>query len=547
VVRLRALIVEDNADDAELVLRQLTRGEFVVTSQRVENGAGLRDALDGFEWDIVLADYSLPGFSGLEALRILNGRGIDLPLILVSGAIDVSTALAALKMGAKDFVFKDDLLRLPSVVGRAIAEASQRAQRRATEIERDRALGELREANSQLTAFARLTDFPLQKLTMDQVIANILARILKAVGADGAAVLLAMDIDGLVTAGALGPGADNPSLSEFRTRLGESIVAGNRPVYIADVAADDRTTSDGVRDSGVRSIIGVPMHYAGRVVGVLHLDWITGIEPPPWQLPLLEMAADGCAIAIENSRLFQHEHHIADTLQRALLSASISIPGIDVGHFYGSATEEVMVGGDFYDVFEITSGHVAFSIGDVSGKGLGAAPVTALVKNSLRVLAIDGHHANVVMNRSNEVVSRFTDSETLITGIFGVLDLTTGGLTYCCAGHPPAAIVGPLGVRMLTEHGPVLGAIRGAIYPSAQECLVPGESIVLYTDGLTEARNPSGVFYGDARLMSFLEVLKDSSPQDIAKRLFDEIWEFSAGKLRDDIAVLVLRPRAKHN
>ncbi len=540
---LRVLVVEDSADDAELVLRQLARADFDVTSRRVEDARGLSDALNTCEWDIVLADYNLPGFSGLEALHTLNERCLDVPLILVSGAIDVPTALEAMKMGARDFVFKDDLLRLPSVVRREIAEASQRIQRRAAEAERDQALGELQEANAQLAAIAQLTDLPLREMTMDQLLTTLLERVVEAIGADGAAVILSREDGTLIAVGAVGHDATGADHAELRMRFAGLVASQNQPVYVADVTADDRVAEPGVPGSGVRSALGVPMHYAARLTGVLYVDWLAATEPPPWEVSLLEMAADGCAIAIENARLFQHEHNIAETLQRALLSASISIPSVDVGHFYGSATEEVLVGGDFYDVFETTPGCIAFSIGDVSGKGLGAASVTALVKNSLRALAVDGHAPDVVMNKSNEVVSRFTSTETFITGIYGILDLVSGDLTYCSAGHPPAAIVGPAGVRMLTEHGPVLGAIRGAIYPSAQETLRMGESIVLYTDGLTESRDLAGAFYGDDRLLSFLETLRDAAPQDIATRIFEEIWAFSSGKLRDDIAVLVLRPR----
>jgi sigma-B regulation protein RsbU (phosphoserine phosphatase) len=248
-------------------------------------------------------------------------------------------------------------------------------------------------------------------------------------------------------------------------------------------------------------------------------------------------------VAIENARIYEHEHTSSETLQRALLSELTAVPSLDVGHFYGSATVETLVGGDFFDVFETTPGRVAFSIGDVSGKGLRAASVTALVKSVLRALAIEGHTADIVMGKCNEVIRRFTDVETFITGFYGDLDVATGDLEYCNAGHPAPVIVGTGGLRPLETGGPILGALTGVAYISGHARIEPGESIVMYTDGLTEARSQEGDFYGEKRLMSFIAGSAEADPQDLATRLFEEVWEFSGGKLRDDIAVLVLRPR----
>ena len=290
-------------------------------------------------------------------------------------------------------------------------------------------------------------------------------------------------------------------------------------------------------------MLGVPMHYSGKVVGVLHIDWCRVVEPPAWQVPLLEIAADRCAVAIENARIYEHEHTVSETLQRALLPELAEVPGLEIGQFYGSATVDTLVGGDFFDVFEIAPGRIAFAIGDVSGKGLGAASVTALAKNVLRALAIEGHPADVVTARCNEVIRRFTADETFITAFYGTFDAAAYDLEYCNAGHPAPVIVGPAGPRLLRTGGPILGALEGAEYRDGHARIEPGESIVLYTDGLTEARDPDGGFYGEQRLVSFIAEIADDAPQDMATRLFEEVWAFSDGKLRDDIAVLVLRPR----
>src|SRR5688572_33126658 len=110
--RLRALIVEDNADDVSLVLRELRQGGYTVEHRVVETAAAMQKALDEQEWDIVLSDFSLPAFSGLEALEIARLRAAELPFILVSGTVGEEAAVAALKSGAGDYVMKSALRKL---------------------------------------------------------------------------------------------------------------------------------------------------------------------------------------------------------------------------------------------------------------------------------------------------------------------------------------------------------------------------------------------------------------------------------------------------
>lgn len=543
-VPLRVLLVEDNPDDAELVLRALSRAEFDVRSRRVEDATSLIDALGTAEWDIILADYNLPGFSGLEAIRIVSEQDADIPLILVSGAIDVPTALAAVKAGARDFVAKDDMQRLPSVVEREVEEAAQRRRRRLAETERDLALAELREANQQLAAFASLADIDIRGASTEHIVGEVLTRVAEAERADGATILI---LDGglLVTGGTVGTALGAEETVALGAGFAGIVAAEDKPHYVGDLRCDRPELEAALPGGEVRSTVAVPMHHAGRVSGVLRIDWCTPFEFLPWQLPLLQIAADRCATMIENSRLIEREHAIAETLQQVLLSASPNIPGLEVGQFYASATEETLVGGDFYDVFEIGDGRIAFSIGDVSGKGLDAARVTALLKNTIRALAVEGTATDEVLNRGNEVVCRFTDPEVFITAVYGLLDPATGELTYSSAGHPPPVVLGAEGARMLAAHGPLLGAFPGARFPIAETRLAHGESVVLYTDGLTEAKNPSGVFFGEDRLKASLELLGSAGtmPQQVATDLFEQVWEFSAGKLRDDIAIVVLRPR----
>jgi len=132
---LKVLVVEDSRDDAELVLLELKRAGYAVASARVASGEGMKAALAGGTWDLVLSDYRMPGFSGIDALRILEATGLELPFVLVSGAIGEEEAVAAMKAGAHGFVAKHNLSRLGLVVERELKDAKARKARRQAEEE----------------------------------------------------------------------------------------------------------------------------------------------------------------------------------------------------------------------------------------------------------------------------------------------------------------------------------------------------------------------------------------------------------------------------
>ncbi len=130
---LRALLVEDSADDAKLLLRELKRSGFTVTHQRVDTAVALREALRSQVWDIVLSDWTMPGFNGLEALAIVRASGLDRPFILVSGTIGEDIAVDAMRAGANDYFLKSQLTRLGPAVNRELREATSRQARRASD------------------------------------------------------------------------------------------------------------------------------------------------------------------------------------------------------------------------------------------------------------------------------------------------------------------------------------------------------------------------------------------------------------------------------
>ena len=235
---------------------------------------------------------------------------------------------------------------------------------------------------------------------------------------------------------------------------------------------------------------------------------------------------------------------LAQTLQQSLLPPAIPrIPGLDVAAVYRPAGRGDEVGGDFYDVFEGREGEWILSIGDVRGKGAGAAVVTVLARYTLRATAIRVQEPAVVLETLNDVLLREEDDASCTVG-YARVQCQPGQpcrITVACGGHPlpmlvrPAAPSTPVG-----EPGTLLGLLDVVEVSDVTITLQPGEAMVFYTDGVTEARGGRD-FFGEERLAALLDTLADSDAQAMAQRIVDVVVDFQDGDPRDDIAVLVLR------
>ncbi len=244
-----------------------------------------------------------------------------------------------------------------------------------------------------------------------------------------------------------------------------------------------------------------------------------------------------------NEKLFRG---IANTLQEALLSVPNSIPGLRFGHLYRSATSSTRVGGDFYDLFEIDNRKVGLLIGDVSGKGLKAATLTSVVKNTVRAHAFDRDPPATVMAKVNDCVLRVTDQTSWVSVFLAVYDRSTGTLTYCSAGHPPAVLLrreedAHNEASFLLTRSPAVGAFSEVEFVEDTAHLGPEDILVLYTDGVIEARR-EGVLFGDDRLIEALTGLDGRPAGDIPRLLLKIVQEYSAGRLGDDIALVAVSP-----
>ena len=357
------------------------------------------------------------------------------------------------------------------------------------------------------------------------------------------AALMVPDGDGWLLRRAVGLSArrDEAGIIACGGLVADVAARSTTPLLVTDPYADPRLDGDCLEAIGVHSLLAVSLRPYDKVAGVLlFIDPAEALGFSDCEVDFAARLSTSLSLAMENARLYAVEHRIADTLQAALLELPDSIPGITFAQRYRSATEATRVGGDFYDVFDLGGGRVGLIIGDVSGKGLEAAALTSFVKTTIKTHAFDGSAPAAVMAKANDVLIRSLLKASFVTVLFGVLETGTGRLSYCSAGHPPGIVKGPHDVSMmpLTE-SPVLGAFADMAFHERDVRLLPGDTLLFYTDGVTEARGPGGMF-GDERLLESIAASDAKGPDELATDVLDGVLAWTGGELRDDLALLAV-------
>ncbi len=254
--------------------------------------------------------------------------------------------------------------------------------------------------------------------------------------------------------------------------------------------------------------------------------------------------AGQAALAIDNARLYQQQKEFADTMQRSLLPrAQPDVEGLDVGEVYESSAH-VDVGGDVYDFLTLDDGRLAVVLGDVTGHGVEATADMAMAKFVFRSLAREHPEPGDFLAAANDVVVDEIAPGKFITMAYLAVDGIHGKVSCASAGHPPPRLVLPDGsVRGLDASGLVLGIDSGQEYVAVDHDLPSGSVVVIYTDGVIEARR-DGELYGVERLDELLAANRDLPPRELAVAVTESCRSFAGGDLGDDVAVVVIRRTA---
>lgn len=326
-------------------------------------------------------------------------------------------------------------------------------------------------------------------------------------------------------------------------RTGQAVLLG--PTEVADAvrrAASDRDQSELASRFSVDAAAVVPIQLRSEVLGVLILSTEGARSLDDDDLDLAVEIAHRAALAVSNARAYQQEHKIAESLQRALLPASVpAVPGLELAVRYVAATDGASVGGDWYDVLPFADGSTGLVVGDIVGHDIAASTSMGQVRSALRAYAYEDH---VSPGGTLARVDRLSDSLglSLATCVFGVLDLSSGTFRWSNAGHPPPLLVRAGRVTLLEEGaGVLLGVTDGEGTVDAAVEVRDGDVLVLYTDGLVERRGES-LHVGFQRLAAATQsaVARALAADSLCDALLDALLPPSSDR-DDDVALLVVR------
>ena len=230
---------------------------------------------------------------------------------------------------------------------------------------------------------------------------------------------------------------------------------------------------------------------------------------------------------------------IAKTIQNAALP--VAPPESPSYHLCAAMHAARDIGGDFYDYFQLDALHLAFLVADVSGKGVTAALYMMTAKTLIKDALIADHDPAAALTKVNAELCKNNQANMFVTAWVGVIDLETGVVTYANAGHnPPVAL--PSCAFVVEKSGPVLAFLDGVVYRSRTLRLAPGDTLFLYTDGVTEALDTKDALFGEDRLVSSLKVAVQAEPIAICNIVRVAVAAFAEGVPQaDDITVLALR------
>ena len=442
----------------------------------------------------------------------------------------------------------------------------------------------------ELDALYRLTSVLVRAQSLDQVLSAALDAALETLGLDAGSIVVVPE----VAADAAGQSLNRRDPADFATaqeaelqifasrglsdawlkcpeslsvdRVFDTLVMDGEIVAVEDLMADDRVLiQDLVATERVRGFITVGMAFRGTTLGALRLYTRAPRVFSELEIRLLQSIGQQAAVAVEQARLLETQRRerkirralrfASDVQHRMLPSEMPKRPKLDLAAGYIPSLE---LGGDFYDVFPLTGDAVGLTVGDVVGKGVAAALLMAAARASLRAFVEQCDDPADAVGRVNRALCRDTLESEFVTLWYGVADPEAGRLTFCSAGHEPPMLLrvpphrSPTRADLdeLAVGGLVAGIDPSQRYQSVAVDLHPGDTLLAYTDGLTDARDFAGERFGKDRLRrALLDILRER-PDAPAQHIVDQVtWTIrrftGLARRTDDQTLVVMRYDAR--
>jgi len=330
----------------------------------------------------------------------------------------------------------------------------------------------------------------------------------------------------------------------------DRVLDGRESLLIRDAQMDPHLREhESIVLQKIHSLLAVPLQTDNRVLGLIYAD-ATQREFTREDLNLLTVLANVAAIRLEHARLAQievaermlnYELQQAMQIQQGLLPADApNIQGLELA---GSSVACRGVGGDYFDYVPFEDGRLGLLVGDVAGKGMAAALLMSSLQARVEILLPGTTNLAATLTRLNQAVCAKCPGNRFITFFAAILDPATGELRYGNAGHNPALVVRADGrIERLDTAGMVLGILKHSRYEELHTTLAPGDLLVLYSDGVTEAVNPAGEEFDEKRLEEVVLARRGGAAQEIAAAIHDAVAEFAGGAAQaDDVTVLIAK------
>ncbi len=475
--------------------------------------------------DRVLAIHRDPTREAVDAAETVTGRAIE-------------HSSSPVRDPAGGVVGRVDILHDVTPARSALAEARRLAAERAELLEREerRAQEEVGLTRAAHMMASAITPLGIGERLLEHA-HHLIPRCEKS-------AMLAVDREGRVVP-VVTRGFAESSMRKMDFRSGEGVVGRvivtERPFICNDTEVDVRISIGLTRPEGIRSFMHVPIILGERVYGLLSVNSTAPRAFGERELRVATELARHAASALQHALRFEQERHIAETLQQALIAERLpEVPGLELAALYQAAAGS-QVGGDFYSAWPLPDGRLALLVGDVSGKGVEAASVTAMVRYMAEALSQHCTDPAELVGELNDLLCHRMADGSLVTLVLAMVDIARNELLWCDAGHPPPIILAADGgYRRLDDPDPPCGIFPGQRFRAGTEPFGEGDLLVLYTDGLIEARR-QGREFGEESLRDVLVARAADSPPELARAAYSAARAWCGGRLGDDVAIAVVK------
>ena len=520
----RALIADDQPDVLE-ALRLLLKGEGFQTDA-VMSPAEVIEALRARNYDLLLMDlnYARDTTSGQEGLDLLNAvRALDdtLPIVVMTAWGSIELTVEAMRRGVRDFVLKP--WENAKLVG------TLRAQ-----IEAGRALRHKEHLKTERRVIAQIV---LEATELRAMLEMIAGRIHQAL--DRATAIFTRTPREHAFTRAVAVGVDERLAQLARMANREWHVDGSQPTHLSDVGVDEAQSAF---SSNEPPALIVPIKVNNEIAGLLG---VAGRHPGDGfdadDMKFLDAAAEQIASGISHFQLKSQERELAEArlIQERLLAKEIpQIRGCEIAAAWRPAHT---VSGDYFDVLKFDEQRAAVCIADVSGKGMPAALLMSNVQAAVKAFAASDVAPAAICAKLNRVVCGNIADDRFITFFYALLDSHRKSFTYANAGHCQPMLVRASGeVLRLDAGGLMLGPFPDLPFAQGEIQLQPGDRLLLFTDGITEANNGCDEEFDEARLIDTLVSNRALAAARLQEIVMEQVTEFCGGDFHDDATLLTL-------